>query len=129
MRIAGIAVALTALAATAVLADIVRHASVPERLLGSWAESADGCGPDDKTVIVLSAKAYEGADGKCAVDWVSETAGPRGPIYSARLRCSDPPPGKSPIFDLIIRPDDAKTISVGLNFDSLKVYRKCAAKE
>jgi hypothetical protein len=128
MRIAGYVIALTAFAAQAAFADVKRHASVPEPLLGSWAATSDGCGPDDKTVVVLSAKGYEGADGKCTVDWVAETPGPRGPLYSAHLQCSGRAPGKSPIVNLIIRPDNAKTISLGTDFDNLKVYQRCEAK-
>src|SRR5262245_46025333 len=124
MRIA-IVLAVAAAFASPAVAD-VRHPSVPERLWGSWSASSDGCGAGDKSVIVLAAKSYDSAGAKCAVDWVNETAGPRGPIYSAHVRC----PGQSPqqATNVIIRPDDAQQISVGPNFGSLKPYRKCAAK-
>src|SRR5262249_54781001 len=53
---------------------------------GAWAPIETDC-KDDKSVITLSAKAYVGPAGSCMVDYVSETAGPSGAIYSARLQC------------------------------------------
>src|SRR5262249_11682342 len=67
---------------------------------------------DDKSVIVMAAKAYTSAEMKCAVDWVSETPGPSGPIYSARLRCTGQPAQPPSMINLIIRPDNAKQVSV-----------------
>src|SRR5262245_45437831 len=40
------------------LADSVRHLSVPERFLGTWAPSADLC-RDKKSIIAVSSKGYE----------------------------------------------------------------------
>ena len=129
MRIIGVSIVVIALASQAAMADIKRHASIPEALWGSWAPSQDGCKGDAKPVIVLAAKAYTSAEAKCGVDWVSETAGARGPIYSARLRCSSQPSAKASISNVIIRPDDAKQISIGPDFSKLKAYQKCDAKQ
>ena len=129
MRIIGVSIVVIALASQTAVADIKRHASIPEALWGSWAPSQDGCKGDAKPVIVLAAKAYSTAERKCDVDWVSETAGARGPIYSAHLRCSSKPPAKASISNVIIRPDDAKQISIGSDFNKLKTYQKCDAKE
>src|SRR5262245_19638202 len=115
MRIVGPLIVLIGIASHTAVADVKRHASIPEALQGSWAASADGCKADDTSLIVLAAKTYTSAQGDCSVEWVSETAGPRGPIYSARLRCS----GRPSITSLIIRPDDAKQISVGHEFSNL----------
>ena len=128
MRIVGALISVIVLASQAV-ADVKRHASVPEALHGSWAPSSDSCRSDDKSVIVLAAKAYTSAETKCAVDWVSETPGPRGPTYSAHLQCSGEQTQPRSVINLIIRPDNAKQISVGLDFSNLKAYQKCAAKE
>ena len=125
MRMLGALIIVIPLASQPAVADIKRHASIPEPLHGSWAPSSDGCGSDDKSVIVLAAKAYTSAEAKCAVDWVSETAAPRGPIYSARLRCTGQPARPPSMINLIIRPDDAKQIAVGLDFGNLKIYQKC----
>jgi hypothetical protein len=129
MRITAPLVCLVLLIPHAAMSDIKRHASIPEALQGSWAPGADKCGTDDKSVVILSAKEYAGAQGKCPVDWVSETASPRGPVYSAHLRCPDPPPGqKASASSLIIRPEEANRISIGSSFGNLKVYQKCVAK-
>ena len=129
MRIVGALVVVIALASRAAVADVKRHASIPEPLQGSWAPSSDGCSADDKSVIGLAAKAYTSAETTCAVDWVSETPGPRGSIYSARLRCTSQSAQTPSVINLIIRPDNAKQISVGLDFSNLKAYQKCPAKE
>jgi hypothetical protein len=128
MRGAAFIVVLAALSSPAALADIKRHASIPEALQGTWGAGADGCKPDDKSAIVLAAKTYTGADAKCSIDWVSETAGAKGPFYSAHMRCSAPPAQNASVSNLIIRPDAADQISVGADFKHLTAYQRCAAK-
>jgi hypothetical protein len=59
------------------LADTVRHPSVPERLWGTWAPTAELC-RDDKSVIIVSAKGYVTAQASCMVQWVIATAGAGG---------------------------------------------------
>src|SRR5262249_35901012 len=73
----------------ATLADSVRHLSVPERFWGTWAPSIDLC-RDDKSVFVVSAKGYVTSQANCTIQWLTETAGAEGPIYSAHMRCSNP---------------------------------------
>jgi hypothetical protein len=125
MRIAIPLAILIAISSQAAIADIKRHASVPEALQGSWATSADACKSADKSGVALAAKTYAGPAGNCTVMWVSETAGPRGAIYSARLRCSNGGTQQSSESNLVIRPDDANQISVGPDFSSLKTYQRC----
>jgi hypothetical protein len=69
------------------LADTVRHPGVPERVWGTWAPSADLC-RDDKSTVVMSGKTYMTAQESCEVQWVAETPGRNGPIYSAHMRCA-----------------------------------------
>ena len=128
MRIARILVAAVVLASSAALADIKRHASVPEALQGTWGAGADGCKPDDKSLIVLAAKTYTGANAKCSIDWVSETASPKGAVFSAHMQCSAPPAQKASVSNLIIRPDSADKIFVGADFSHLTAYQRCPAK-
>ena len=99
--------------------------SIPEAYRGTWAPSAGVCKDGDKAAIVLSEKGYTGPLGKCEVATVSETAGPKGSIYSARLRCSDQAKQTTPA-NLIIRPGDANRISAGSTFESLKTYQRCS---
>jgi hypothetical protein len=128
MRIAGFFSLTLICTCQVAFADIKRHASIPEALQGTWGAGADGCKPDDKSAIVLAAKTYTGADAKCSIDWVSETAGAKGPFYSAHMRCSAPPAQNASVSNLIIRPDAADQISVGADFKHLTAYQRCAAK-
>jgi hypothetical protein len=108
----------------------VRRTTIPESFWGSWAPSPDVCQSADKSVIVLSAKTYVTPEANCTVNWVAETAGARGPIYSAHIQCSKRA-GKAQrtIFDLIILPRNANQISLGPEFGSLKTYQRCSSNE
>jgi hypothetical protein len=120
-----------ALAPQVVTADVVRHSSVPGTYRGTWAPSAGSCENKDNSAIVLSAKAYKGPEGSCAVISVSKIPGQHGSVYSARLQCSSPGVGaqKKTIVNLIVRPDSATQISLGPSFNSLKVYQRCSANQ
>src|SRR5262249_3788819 len=98
---------------SAVRADGGRHASGPESLRGTGAPSSEACDNQvDKSVFVLSAKSYVSSETNCAVDWVSETAGARGPIYSAHLQCANAGQQGRPITsNLVILPKDIDQIS------------------
>ena len=101
--------------------------SIPEVYWGTWAPGVESCKDGDTEALVLSAKAYAGPLGKCDIVSVSETPSPKGPTYSARLRCADPRQAqKKPPANLIIRPGEANQISVGPGFESLKAYQRCS---
>jgi hypothetical protein len=68
-------------------ADVVRHSGVPEHFWGKWAPGADLC-RDDEVAFVVSEKGYVTAQESCEVQWVAETPGRSGPIYSAHMRRS-----------------------------------------
>jgi len=127
MRIAIALVVLITISSQAAIADIKRHASVPEALQGSWATSADACKSADKSGVALAAKTYAGPAGNCTVMWVSETPGPQGPIYSARLRCPNERTQQQAWSEsnLVIRSDDTNKISAGSDFSNLKTYQRC----
>jgi len=110
-------------------ADVVRHSAVPVSLRGTWAPSAQDCNKTE-SAIVLSNKSYVGSKGRCVVEWVSETAGARGAIYSARLQCSGTAAGQQTAeLNLILVPSDGNQLSVGDDFNSLKPYQRCPASE
>ena len=127
MRLAIPLVVSIAISSQAAIADIKRHASVPEALWGSWATSADACKSEDKSAVALADKTYVGPAGNCTVMWVSETPGPQGAIYSARLRCPNERTQQQEWSEtnLVIRPDDTNKISAGPDFSSLKTYQRC----
>jgi len=123
-RTALLASFIAALAPQAAAAHIVRHRAIPQAYQGTWATDTAACSVD-KGAIVLAAKTYASRDGRCAVVYVDETAGPQGSIFSARLSCSDSTGGTKKSFaNLIVRPDK-DGISVGPTFDSLLVYKRC----
>jgi len=117
--------------------DIVRQLDIGRRngrrcserfytgaVLGKWV------GPElDRSVIELSAKNYVSDEANCTVDWVSETAGARGAIYSAHLHCFSPAQttGERFVSNLIIWPQDDVRIAVGPDFMRLKIFRRCSA--
>jgi hypothetical protein len=128
MRMTGI-FALCAVLVPQVAASYgVRLSAIPEAYWGTWVPAAEICQDADKTAIVFSAKAYVTSTVSCAVEYVAETASPKGPIYSARLQCSNTA-GRAPrkVANLIIRPRDTNQISIGPAFDSLKPYQRCSA--
>lgn len=126
MRKALILTFVVALAPLAASAHVVRHNSVPEVYWGTWVSGEGACSADNKSAIVLSAKEYVGPAGKCSVDYVSETPGANGAIYSARLLC--PATGaQKKIANLIFRSAADGGISAGPTFARLKAHRRCSA--
>ena len=115
----------SALVSSASLADSARHLSVPERFWGTWAPSAELC-TDDKSTFVVSAKGYVTSQSSCTVQWVTETAGAGGPIYSAHMRCSSlAAPEQITEVNRLIVPSDRGELSAGPDFNELKSYRRC----
>jgi hypothetical protein len=109
------------------LADSVRHLSVPERFWGTWAPEADLC-RNDKTIFVVSAKGYVTSQANCTVQWVTETAGAGGSVFSAHMRCSNPgAPDEITEVNRVIVPNDRGELSAGPDFSQLKSYRRCPA--
>jgi hypothetical protein len=128
MRNTGILALCAVLAPQLAASYGVRLSAIPEAYWGTWVPAAEICQDADKSAIVLSAKAYVTSAVRCAVEYVAETASPKGPIYSARLQCSNRA-GQAPkkVANLIIRPGDTNQISMGTAFDSLKPYQRCSA--
>ena len=108
------------------LADTVRHRNLPERFWGTWAPSTDLCN-DEKSTIVVSSRGYETSQKSCAIQWVTETAGRGGPIYSAYMRCSSQTAPEQTIELRIIVPNDSDQLSAGPDFKELKTYHRCSA--
>jgi len=119
---------MIALSVHAASAREIRRDAMPEAFWGTWALGTDPCKENDTSAIVLSAKAYAGPAGNCAIAYVTEIPGRAGPIYSARLQCSrsDAQPRKKAIANLIIQPDGKEQISVGSTFDSLMARHRCS---
>lgn len=118
-------VVITMLASGPVSGHVLRHSAVPQTLQGIW-WPAGACSGAERA-IVLEAKSYKSAAVSCAVDYVSETPGRQGPIFSARLLCegTQAQGGRPSARDLIIRPDGAGRISLGATFADLAPYQLC----
>jgi hypothetical protein len=108
-------------------ADVVRHGSIPEAYRGMW--MADAGTEPEKSVIALSAKTFVSREANCGVNWVSQTAGARGSIYSAHLQCFNPADGagKKTVSNLIIWPHDINQIAAGPEFTKLTIFHRCSA--
>jgi hypothetical protein len=94
---------------------------------GTWAPSAELC-RDKKSIIAVSPQGYETSQESCAIQWVTETAGRSGPIYSAHMRCTmtATPDQKTELNRLIIPQEDGQ-VSAGPDFNDLKSYQRCPA--
>ena len=109
------------------VADSVRHLSVPERFWGTWAPSPDLC-RDKKSIFVVSEKGYVTSEASCAVQWLTETAGANGPIYSAHMRCTSlTAPDEKTELNRIILPKEGGQLSAGPDFQDLTHYQRCPA--
>ncbi|MFE1601229.1 hypothetical protein [Methylobacterium sp. ID0610] len=128
MRVIGMAAAIPLLVAShAATADIKRHRAVPETFWGQWVPAGQSCINNDQPALSITASDYARADSRCTIDWVDETAGRAGPIYSAHMRCST---GESPqpsIANLILVSRESNVVSLGPDFKSLQSYQRCQA--
>jgi len=123
------AIAMSIFVTSAAFASDVRHSRFPESVMGTWVAGSEACKADTRSTFTLSATAYEHPDASCTVDWVTETASADGPVYAAHAQCSKPSgSAQKTISNLMVRPKDNGQISIGSDFDNLKVYRRCASK-
>ena len=115
------------LAAPSARAGDVRHPTIPKDAWGTWALNTDFCATNDKSNIIIKEGGGSGPQENCAVEYVVETAGSGGPIYSAHMWCTDKtdPAKKADMTFLVIPRGDV--MRVGTNFDDLKTYNRCPA--
>jgi hypothetical protein len=130
MRAVAIQMIATAMfVSSAAIAADVRHSGFPESVVGMWVPSSETCKDATKSTVTLSATTYVSSEANCAVSWVNETASARGAVYSAHVQCSKPSkPAEKIVSNLIVRPKDNNEISIGSDFDDLKVYQRCSIK-
>jgi hypothetical protein len=127
MRQAALLTVLGVLMLDSAIADIVRHGYLPKPYWGRWVQA--GKQKTNDSVVILSVKSYVSHEANCSVDWVSQTASPRGSIYSAHLQCTyhAARAGSKATANLVIWPKSIDEIEVGANFMSLELYRRCSA--
>lgn len=106
--------------------DIVRHPEIPASLRGTWAPAGESCDADYRLRLDIAARAYTAANFKCSIDWVAETPGAKGPIYSAHLQCSSEENGIGPKpANILLIQNGPLQIMAGTSFTSLKPYQRC----
>jgi hypothetical protein len=112
----------------AAMADIKRHQVVPEAFRGAWVAAGQSCTKSDQPLLSITASAYTRADARCTVDWVGETAGRAGAIYSAHMRCSTGEQPQPSVANLILISEENGMVSLGPDFKSLQSYQRCSAE-
>jgi hypothetical protein len=126
MRAAAIVGLIVAFGSPAALGHVVRHANIADSFWGRWAPSEEACTKVGETVIEMAAKRYVSPKASCSVDWVSETAGRAGPIYSAHLQCSRGANDARPtISNVVFFLKGTDQLSIGADFSKLEIYRRC----
>ncbi len=126
MHLQSLIAILGVIASTAAHGSVVRVTALPDGMHGTWAASADACSKSDEPKIVIAAKKYTRSDAACEVLWVTVTAAPNRPNYSARSRCVDQTTGKtSPPSALLFRLIDSDHIFIGSDEGSLQRYQRC----
>ena len=125
VRGAGIAMLLALLGTPATAGD-VRHLTIPKAVWGTWAPKPDQCAANDASLVSIREGGGTGPEDNCAVEYVVETAGAAGPIYSAHMICTEKDnPAKSSSKAFIIIPHGDDSLSVGSDFYNLKTYTRC----
>jgi hypothetical protein len=124
-RGAGIVLLVAFLSAPATAGD-VRHLTIPKAIWGTWALKPDQCAVNDASLISIREGGGTGPEDNCTVEYVVETAGAAGPIYSAHMLCTEKDnPAKSSSKAFIVIPRGNDSISIGSDFDNLKTYARC----
>ena len=73
-------------------------------------------------------KGYVTSEASCAIQWLTETAGASGPIYSAHMRCTSlTAPDEKTELNRIILPKEGGQLSAGPDFQDLTHYQPCLA--
>jgi hypothetical protein len=126
-------IAVLFLAAPALLsqaaADEIRRTTIPNAMLGTWAETTEQCATKDKSSVSIESTNYGDGSGTCAVRWVIETPGAHGANYAVHALCtSAKDQSKTQIVNIIIRPQGNDRASMGRSFADLKTYQRCPAE-
>jgi hypothetical protein len=105
----------------------VRHSGFPKAARGLWATSAEFCGGgNDGSPIRISASRIVTPALRCKVEYVVETAGERGAIFSAHGVCRSRarPPARS-ILNLVVQPSGDSGAAIGTTLGDMKPYGRC----
>ena len=102
-------------------ADEIRHATFPNVMLGTWAETAEQCTAKDKTNTVIEPAKYRDGGGDCAVRWIVETVASGGINYAVHSLCTSASlPEKTQIVNIIVRPLSPDRAAMGRSFEDFK---------
>ena len=125
MRIASL-IMLSGLFVQVAQADEIRHATFPDIMVGTWAETAEQCAAKDKTNIVIEPAKYRDGGGDCEVRGIVETAGTDGINYAVHSLCTSASlPERTQTKNIIVRPLGPDRAAMGRTFEDLKNYLRC----
>jgi len=122
------AIAASILLAQPAAGDIVRRATIPSVMLGTWAEATEQCATKDQSKVLIESTKYADGSGSCMARWVAETPSPRGTNYAVHALCtSAKDQSKTQLVNIIIliRPQGKDQASMGRSFEGLKAYYRC----
>jgi len=84
--------------------EVHRLATFPAALQGTWAETPDKCGNNDKSNVMIDSANYSDSTGSCAVQWILELPGSLGDNVRGSCTSADDP-DKSDGVNIVIRPE------------------------
>lgn len=108
-------------------ADVKRHEFVPEAMRGTWVSDTAACQKTNEAVVITD-KTFVTPQAHCTVDWVSETPGEKGPIYSARMQCINMGESAPKTQSKILWPKSDTILALGSSFDDLQDYTHCPGR-
>ncbi len=127
-RFAVVVLAASALQTSFAAADQVRRLAFPTAMLGTWAQTEQQCASKDPSNVTIESTKYGDSSGSCAVRWIVETAGSRGPNYAVHALCtSSADPSQTETVNIIVRPQPDGRATMGRSFDKLATYLRCPA--
>jgi hypothetical protein len=107
-------------------ADEIRHATFPNVMLGTWAETAEQCAAKDKTNIVDPVRQISRRRRRLRGTWIVETAGSDGVNYAVHSLCTSASlPEKTQTKNIIVRRLGPDRAAMGRTFEDLKNYQRC----
>jgi len=106
--------------------DIIRRATIPAFLFGTWAENSEQCISKDKSNVVIESLRYGDEVEAAQCGGLLRRQARMGQNYAVHGLCtSAADQAKTQIVNIIIRPQGNDRASMGRSFADLKTYQRC----